>query len=77
MAEQRAAPDDSYGQRVIEIAVPSRTHVELDAALTGAAAWVFLEELTWDACLFAGIDPSLPMRRDIVRVIRARVPEHL
>ena len=57
-------------RRVISVVVPGRVRTS-DEVLTGAEGFAFLEELRRDAYAFSGIDAQMPMRRDLVRVVRS------
>lgn len=56
-------------ERIITVTVPGRGSGE---PTTPEERLRFLEELIHDACVFAGIDAKVPLRRDVVRVLRRR-----
>ncbi|MBI1948732.1 MAG: hypothetical protein HYS27_23805 [Deltaproteobacteria bacterium] len=56
-------------ERIISVTVPGRGTGE---PTTPEQRLRFLEELIRDACVFAGIDATMPLRRDVVRVLRRR-----
>ena len=57
-------------RKVISVVVPSRTHVPPDEPLTGTLGMSLVEELRRNCYAFAGVDAQMPMRRDLVRVVR-------
>lgn len=57
-------------RRIITLSVVGRGSGDISDDLTGAAGMAFLESLRSDTAAFAGIDASLPMRREHVKVVR-------
>jgi len=64
---RRGAPKSRREPRVIDVLVPARDH---GTPVTPEERWDFLEQLIVDACVFAGLDPHAPLRRDVVMTTR-------